>query len=567
MSRPDTPSDKRDGSHTLLQFIQQNERLRSAISCDKVIEFCVRDAAEVDAPIMPHIISVGLDPGDFAATLEHVENGLQCIILRNALNSIGDYRTFLADIFQKLAVFGNLVIVVPNQFLYERKLQPPSRLITKHTKFYTPAQLLAEIEESIDPFQYRLRFISDNDFGYDYNVPLSQPPIGSHDIVACLQKITVPAWRDQVEKIDCPTRPANKPTRFLRPGKDAPYYVVSTQIKKSQTIIILKLDHRGDFILAESAFRVIRNSFPDARITLCCGTWNVGAAQELDLFDEVLQFDFFSEDGSAVLERTSVAELHERFRKLLAGKEYDLAVDLRIFEETRPLLQLINAKSRAGFDPYDTFPWIDIRLNIATPTGEGRPEQGLMPASEFEFLEGCAAHRGYDIIVDTPKKSVPQQPLVWGPYRRLKPGHYSFDIILEPMRGKDDLLTRLCLRPTRRVVSKIYGAFAEDPLIDTELAYDLCCDSGDRMLQFGQFKISKSAHPRLFFQSSETIDGFEFRLLPAGNIAPPRCRFLGVRYTRYAALTGVHQSEFMALLAHLIALRMRFPFQVTQHAD
>ena len=44
----------------------------------------------------------------------------------------------------------------------------------------------------------------------------------------------------------------------------------------------------------------------------------------------------------------------------------------------------------------------------------------------------------------------------------------------------------------------------------------------------------------------------------------PPFRFLGLRYRRDGAFIGVHQREAMALLAHLVALRLEEPYTVAQ---
>ena len=44
----------------------------------------------------------------------------------------------------------------------------------------------------------------------------------------------------------------------------------------------------------------------------------------------------------------------------------------------------------------------------------------------------------------------------------------------------------------------------------------------------------------------------------------PPFRFMGLRHVRHGTYVGFHQSEGMALLAQLVALRLRHPYVVKQ---
>src|SRR6185312_5611097 len=62
-----------------------------------------------------------------------------------------------------------------------------------------------------------------------------------------------------------------------------------------RTILVIKLDHFGDFIIAQPALRDLRAAFPEARIRLVCGSWNASGARATGLVDEVRTFDYFPE--------------------------------------------------------------------------------------------------------------------------------------------------------------------------------------------------------------------------------------------------------------------------------
>lgn len=111
-------------------------------------------------------------------------------------------------------------------------------------------------------------------------------------------------------------------------------------------ILVLKLDHVGDLITALPACRRLRDAFPDSRLDLLCGPYNVELARSTGLFDTVYAFDFFGAldqtprradaDDAAHLSRLGVPAC-------------DIAIDLRHDDDTRILLWGIEAQVRVGF--------------------------------------------------------------------------------------------------------------------------------------------------------------------------------------------------------------------------
>ena len=132
-----------------------------------------------------------------------------------------------------------------------------------------------------------------------------------------------------------------------------------------RSIILVKLDHVGDFFIALPAFRRIRDAFPDARITLVCGPWNEQLARDVRLFNEVRTLSFFREQTRETFQQTRdlgwTVSMHERFATIAAGS-YDLAVDLRYDTDTRRLLTMIDARYRAGIGDFAEFPFLDLAV-------------------------------------------------------------------------------------------------------------------------------------------------------------------------------------------------------------
>ncbi|VVM07037.1 ADP-heptose--LPS heptosyltransferase 2 [Methylacidimicrobium cyclopophantes] len=130
-------------------------------------------------------------------------------------------------------------------------------------------------------------------------------------------------------------------------------------------ILALQLDHIGDFVMRLPAFRLLRSLWPAAKIDLVCGPWNVALAQRLGSFQDVLSFPFFPEVSGRW--RPNAWEF-ERIRSGFSSfasrlGEYDLAIDLRVDPDTRPLLGLVRAKLRAGY----AAPGADVVLDISLP--------------------------------------------------------------------------------------------------------------------------------------------------------------------------------------------------------
>ena len=521
----------------LARFLLSHAAIEAALCGPPIIDVRLKAAADSAAPLFPDSITAEIDAPDLPtalAVIDGLDQEQVCILLRNVIQCVPDYRGFLASAFDKLAVGGFLIVTVPHQFLYERKLQVPSRYQQSHLRFYTPGTLLAEVEEALDPCRYRVRLLADHDADFDYAASLQSVPTGGHEIVLCLEKIAAPAWRAAMEQDESQSAVYSSASPFLPPfeAEANAYRVIAPDNRHINRLIVLKLDHRGDFMMAMPAFRILRHAFRAARITLVCGSWNRQEAEELRLFDRVIAFDFFPEDVSAGPSILSCEELCDRFAELVAGESFDAAIDLRLYEDTRELIKSIDARHRAGFDPLDKFPWLTIPLNLLIPTRDGRAEQGVMLATDFHTRIG--EHHGFAMIFPRQPEMEERRSVLDGPYLTLRPGHYEFEVLIEPLAQE----------------------FA--------MGYDLAANDSRRMLGAGEIAVRRDRYPRFTFETTERIEKFEFRLMTRHAGPLPPFRFLGLRYRRYGAFVGVHQREAMALLAHLVALRLEEPYTVAR---
>ncbi len=128
-----------------------------------------------------------------------------------------------------------------------------------------------------------------------------------------------------------------------------------------KSILLLRLDHVGDFVQTMAAFARLRKAFPQARIDIVVGAWNQSLAQASGLFDQVYTFNFYSSrsgDGRAV----TLDAAGKDVAQLLGDEIYDLAVDFRADGDTRGLLNSLQARFRAGFSDGMQFPWLDVSV-------------------------------------------------------------------------------------------------------------------------------------------------------------------------------------------------------------
>ena len=126
-------------------------------------------------------------------------------------------------------------------------------------------------------------------------------------------------------------------------------------------ILVVKLDHIGDFVTALPAIRRLKLLFPQASITVLAGR-AARAFETLEpCIDQWLEFEFFharSQLGDKELTKQDFMELAER----LAPCRFDIAVDLRKHLSTRDVLRYTGAQFLAGFDYMGQFPFLDIAL-------------------------------------------------------------------------------------------------------------------------------------------------------------------------------------------------------------
>lgn len=125
------------------------------------------------------------------------------------------------------------------------------------------------------------------------------------------------------------------------------YNTQGYRVPDAPNILLIKPDHIGDLFLAFPAVEALRTYWPDCKLTVVCAPGNIELAQNSGLFDEVRGFSFFAAMSENVKKPTS--EIYSGITAAVP-EHYDIAIDMRHDDDTRPLLGYVSADIKAGFD-------------------------------------------------------------------------------------------------------------------------------------------------------------------------------------------------------------------------
>jgi ADP-heptose:LPS heptosyltransferase/GT2 family glycosyltransferase len=151
-------------------------------------------------------------------------------------------------------------------------------------------------------------------------------------------------------------RPDDEPVQWVVAG--APLFLP----EEIQRILVVKLDHIGDFVTALPPIRRLKTLFPHARITVLAGPASRAFVALEPSIDEFIPFEFFHA-RSQLGERGLTPDDYVRLTEQLRPYRFDLAIDLRKHLSTRDVLKSTGARYLAGFDYLGQFPYLDIALD------------------------------------------------------------------------------------------------------------------------------------------------------------------------------------------------------------
>jgi hypothetical protein len=479
-------------------------------------------------------LSNSISPVSFLEALDRITSGEQVVdfdedgssgvenvsVLRvhRRLQYEADYRAAIQGWFASVAPGGHLVMVVPHAFLYERQLTLPSPWNRRARRLYTPASLMAEIEEALPPNSYRVRWLGDVDRGYAYHAPYDQEPVSESDVAVVLERITPPSWELGAIKT---ARSADALTTTNFAFEPARTRVEMIARQSASRILIMKLDHLGDFIMGLPALRRAREYFADASIDLVVGAWNADMAREAAVADRVIAFNAFPRNSTE--EEPNVEATLGSFRALVS-EEYDLAIDLRTDIDTRVLLRSVKAPLKAGIGTRSRFPFLDIALPLDSTRNAAENAREDRISHDGFISQGSVQRRHFSLRSD--KDKIEQDyAIVWGPYLDLAPGDYIFDFYLDLDEDRADGLLRL----------------------------DIALDRGDRV---AELYVSGPATFQLAFRVDKPATIFEARIWTVEGHPSISFNFYGGRLLRRAPSNVLHQSEYALLLIEHVKMRM-----------
>lgn len=130
-------------------------------------------------------------------------------------------------------------------------------------------------------------------------------------------------------------------------------------------LLVVKLDHIGDFITALPSIRRLKELFPAARITVLSGPAAQSFAAYEPAIDEFIPFEFFHVKSGMGRKEVTDDDLRELGGRLAAYR-FDLAVDLRKQPDTRDVLKYSRSRYLAGFDHQAQFNYLDVALEWET---------------------------------------------------------------------------------------------------------------------------------------------------------------------------------------------------------
>lgn len=158
-----------------------------------------------------------------------------------------------------------------------------------------------------------------------------------------------PAFNKDSDIYECET----EPTCLVFSGR--PRY----RHQDVKRILVVKVDHIGDFVTAFPAFRKLKQKFPNAELHVLAAPSAKHLKSLEPSIDAIIPFEFFNARSSLGQNELGDEKLEALRRKLLPY-DFDIAIDFRKHTETRMLLRYTGAKQTVGFDYQNQFPWLDI---------------------------------------------------------------------------------------------------------------------------------------------------------------------------------------------------------------
>jgi ADP-heptose:LPS heptosyltransferase len=157
-----------------------------------------------------------------------------------------------------------------------------------------------------------------------------------------------------------------------------------------KTVLVLRSDQLGDFVVSVPAFFRLREAFPKANLIALLSPANAELGATLNLFDEIIIADF--PDDREQRRRIMPLEAQVALRDKLMARHIDLAIDFSENSPSRLLLNLSGARFKYGFR-HPLVP--DLGLDLEGNSHDPRSRSEMVPHSNkliglLEWLQAMA---------------------------------------------------------------------------------------------------------------------------------------------------------------------------------
>lgn len=283
------------------------------------------------------------------------------------------------------------------------------------------------------------------------------------DLLTAMWKPSVPRGSDAASHSSPEPQVQPVPSPSFAPGLwDSPLARLAA-LGPAPSLLVVKLDHAGDFVTALPAIRRLREAFPASRLTLLCAPFMRDFAAATGLFDAVHGFDYYPVRGHPP------AGVPDAALAALAGLDLppiDIAIDLRHADDSRALLAALPVRFRVGFAGLGTRHDLDLALpemeasarasGLLAPLPAGVRLSALAEVLASAFRAGQADH-----VAPIPLGAPPVLPDFPEGYVVLAPGA-RLAIKLWPLENWRALAERLLGAGGLGLV--LTGAAEEEPL-------------------------------------------------------------------------------------------------------
>lgn len=148
------------------------------------------------------------------------------------------------------------------------------------------------------------------------------------------------------------------------------------------SVLIIKIDHLGDFVTAIPALRRLRSEWNNADVTLLCTDVLVEFVQSLQVVDRVVGVSPAPDGSNTLGDEPDVVAL----RQVL----YDVAIDLRHDSDTRHLLAAFRARFLVGYASRSHGPQLDVELPELEKSARSRSSPRISNRARLSLLVEAA---------------------------------------------------------------------------------------------------------------------------------------------------------------------------------